>query len=72
MDHGGHNVTRAMFEQNMHEKLIDPLFTADISPLLASGHSWDIKSAAEIIGTQLIQRLPGEPWRGAPQPKGKK
>jgi predicted nucleotidyltransferase component of viral defense system len=67
MEHGGHNVTRAMFEQNMHQKLTDAQFTADISPLLASGHSWDINSAADMVSTELIERLPGEPWRGAQQ-----
>jgi predicted nucleotidyltransferase component of viral defense system len=65
MERGGHNVTRAMFEQNMHQKLTDAQFTADISPLLASGHSWDISSAADVVSTELIERLPGEPWRGA-------
>jgi predicted nucleotidyltransferase component of viral defense system len=56
MEHGGHNVTRAMFEQNMHQKLTDAQFTADISPLLASGHSWDINSAADMVSTKLIER----------------
>jgi hypothetical protein len=27
MDHGGHIITRALFEQNMHQKLTDPQFT---------------------------------------------
>ncbi|MCP3368713.1 nucleotidyl transferase AbiEii/AbiGii toxin family protein [Bradyrhizobium cajani] len=38
MDHGGHNITRALFEQNMHQKMTDAQFTADISPLLATGY----------------------------------
>lgn len=67
MDHGGHQITRALFEQNMQEKLTDPQFTADISPLLASGHSWDIKSAADAVSAELFERLPGESWRGTPQ-----
>jgi hypothetical protein len=65
MARGGHKVTRAMFEQNLHQKLTDLQFTADIRPLLASGASWDIKKAAEAVGIELIQRLPGEPWRGS-------
>ena len=64
MDHGGHNVTRALFEQNMHQKLTDPQFTADISPLPAHGYSWDMKKAADQIGKALIQKLPGYPWKG--------
>jgi predicted nucleotidyltransferase component of viral defense system len=65
MDHGGHNITRALFEQNMHLKLNDPQFTADISPLLANGYSWDMTKSADAIMTALIQRLPGEPWKGS-------
>jgi predicted nucleotidyltransferase component of viral defense system len=64
MEHGGHNITRALFEQNMHQKLTDPQFTADISPLLASEYSWDIAAAAAEIHAALIKRLPGEPWKG--------
>jgi len=65
MAHGSHKVTRAMFEQNLHQKLTDSQFTADISPLLASGASWDMKKAAEAVSAALIQRLPGEPWKGS-------
>lgn len=58
MDHGGHAVTRALFEQNMLQKLKDPQFTADISPLLAKGYSWDIVKAAAAVDKALIQLLP--------------
>jgi predicted nucleotidyltransferase component of viral defense system len=64
MDHDGHSVTRALFEQNMHQKRTDPQFTADISPLLASGYSWDFTVAAAHVQSALIERLPGEPWCG--------
>jgi predicted nucleotidyltransferase component of viral defense system len=64
MAHGGHRITRAMFEQNLHHKLTDSQFTADIGPLLASGVSWDINRAAEAVSASLIQRLPGDPWKG--------
>lgn len=63
MDHGGHTVTRALFEMNMQQKLTDPQFAADIGPLLASGYTWDMGEAARAIGSALIARLPGEPWR---------
>lgn len=63
MEHGGHVITRALFEQNMHEKLKDQRFTADIGPLLAVGHSWAVGAAAELIGSALLHRLPGEPWK---------
>jgi predicted nucleotidyltransferase component of viral defense system len=64
MEHGGHNVTRALFEQNMDAKRNDSQFTADIGPLLASGYVWDFKDAAEKVQVALIARLPGDPWRG--------
>ncbi len=58
MDHGGHTVARAQFEQNMLQKLKDPQFTADISPLLAKGYSWDIVKAGAAVDKALIQLLP--------------
>ncbi len=64
MDHGGHRVSRAQFEQNMAAKLRDPQFTADISPLLADGFSWDLEAAATSVSTGLIKLLPGDPWKG--------
>ena len=66
MQHDGQIVTRALFEQNMHQKCSDPQFTADIGALLASGYSWDFAAAAALVQTALIERLPGEPWRGGP------
>jgi predicted nucleotidyltransferase component of viral defense system len=64
MEHGGHRITRALFEQNMRQKLTDPQFTADISPLLATGYAWNIGGAAEVVATALVQRLPGETSKG--------
>jgi predicted nucleotidyltransferase component of viral defense system len=64
MDHGRHTVSRAQFEQNMHDKMSDPQFTADISPLLAAGFSWDMVSAADTIDKTLIRLLTGDPWKG--------
>ncbi|HUF82102.1 MAG TPA: hypothetical protein VMN03_13280 [Burkholderiales bacterium] len=37
---------------------------ADISPLLSDGFTWDIKTAAPLVSKQLIERLPGDPWKG--------
>jgi predicted nucleotidyltransferase component of viral defense system len=61
----GHAVTRAQFEKNIAGKLHDSEFTADISPLLSAGFAWDIKTAAPIVSSRLIERLPGDPWKGA-------
>jgi predicted nucleotidyltransferase component of viral defense system len=57
MDSGGHHVTRADFEQNMETKLADPRFTADIGPLLAPGHAWNVASAHAEVSSRLIGLL---------------
>jgi len=64
MDHEGHKVTRAQFEENFALKLRDPQFMADISPLLAPGYEWDPEGAAPAISSGLIKLLPGHPWEG--------
>jgi hypothetical protein len=42
----------------------DPEFAADIGPLLAAGFAWDLKKAAPVVSSGLIERLPGAPWKG--------
>jgi predicted nucleotidyltransferase component of viral defense system len=64
MSRDGHRVTRAQFEKNIAGKLRDPEFAADIGALLATGFTWDIKTAAPIVSSRLIERLPGAPWKG--------
>lgn len=64
MKRGGHKVTRALFERNIAGKLRDPEFTADIEPLLAEGFTWDIAAAGPRVSSRLIERLPGDPWKG--------
>jgi predicted nucleotidyltransferase component of viral defense system len=64
MDHGDDSVTRALFERNLAAKLESPQFTADIGPLLVSGYDWDMKEAAEAVGSRLLTLLPGDPWKG--------
>ncbi len=64
MKHGSHSVTRAQFEQNLTAKSIDPQFSADIGPLLSADYKWDIDSAISAVKNQLIELLPGEPWKG--------
>jgi predicted nucleotidyltransferase component of viral defense system len=60
MGQGGHHVARQLFERNLASKLHDPLFTADIGPLLAPGYSWDIADAAKTVSSRLIALLPRE------------
>lgn len=64
MQEGGVRITRAMFEQNMAAKKSDRQFTADMTPLLASGQAWSFDAAFDRVWRELISRLPGEPWKG--------
>lgn len=64
MEHGGHRVSRAEFEESFAGKMKTPAFRADITALLAPGYSWDIDAAAEVVSNRLITLLPGAPWKG--------
>lgn len=64
MEHEGHKITRALFEENFALKMQDPAFLADISPLLSAGYKWDPQAEAPIVSSRLIERLPGDPWKG--------
>ena len=64
MDNSGHSITRAQFEQNMAAKSHDPQFATDIGPLLAPSFSWNMDAAYAAVSEELIQRLPGDPWKG--------
>jgi hypothetical protein len=64
MSADGARVTRAMFEQNLTAKKKDPIFTADMTPLLAHGQAWDFDEAFNRVWTELVVRLPGDPWKG--------
>jgi hypothetical protein len=63
MESEGAKVTRAMFEQNLTVKQTDPIFTADMTPLLAYGQPWDFESAFNRVWNELIALLPGDPWK---------
>jgi len=64
LEHERHNVTRTQFEENLALKMVDPAFLADISPLLSAGYEWDPEAEAPLVASQLIELLPGEPWKG--------
>jgi predicted nucleotidyltransferase component of viral defense system len=64
MEEEGSRITRAMFEQNLALKKRDPVFTADMTPLLAGGRTWSFDAEYERVWRDLISRLPGEPWKG--------
>ena len=42
----GHSVSRAQFEQNLHDKESDPAFLEDIKPLLRADVQYDAKNAS--------------------------
>ncbi len=63
MEHEGHKVTRARFEENLALKMEDPAFLADISPLLTANYYWEPKAAAQVITERLVALLPGIPGR---------
>ena len=64
MKNDGKHITRAMFEQNLAEKLTSPLFCEDITPLLKPKLDWNLELAAEGVKENIITLLPGEPWQG--------
>ncbi len=66
MDHEGHRITRAQYEENLALKLEDPAFLADISPLLAAEYEWNPQAEAGVVRSQLVELLPGVPWKGSP------
>jgi len=49
MSREGRKVTRAQF---------------DIGPLLAAGFASNIETAAPVVSSRLIERLPRAPWKG--------
>lgn len=64
MTEGGHRVTRAQFEANLHGKRADPSFRADIEPLLRPGVRWDFGAAMDAVLERVVAGLPGEGWKG--------
>ncbi len=66
MAEGGHTVTRAQFEANMHQKSADADFRDDIETLLHPDIPWDFDEAMWLVLNDVIALLPGEPWRGIP------
>ena len=64
MAEGGHHVTRALLEQNLHAKRRQDVFRHDMAPLLRPGVAWDPEPALDRILATLVARLPGDPWAG--------
>jgi predicted nucleotidyltransferase component of viral defense system len=65
--HGGHHITRALFEENLARKADQPAFRGDIPRLLPPGVSFDLAAGIDRIQRELIALLPGEAWKGQPR-----
>ena len=64
MHREGHPVSRAQFEQNLHDKQSDVGFLHEVKPLLRAGVEYDAAAAITRVREVLIDKLPGDPWRG--------
>lgn len=64
IEHGGTRISRAEFEENLHEKLADATFFGDVEPLIADGKTWDAGAAAEFARNDIAPLLTGDSWRG--------
>jgi predicted nucleotidyltransferase component of viral defense system len=58
MKHGGFNVSRTQFENNLIEKLQHPNFVTDIGPLLSPNYEWNLDAMAALVSDQLICHIP--------------
>ena len=72
MKQGGHQITRALFEENLASKIHLPAFTDDIPPLLPPGVTFDLGKGIERVQREMITRVPGEPWKGEPKRKARR
>lgn len=70
MKRQGHSVSRAQFEQNLHDKEFDPAFLDDTKPLLRPDIDYDARIAMKEVRMALIEELPGDPWKGLPHDPG--
>lgn len=63
----GLRVSRAEFEENLYAKIVDRRFLGDVAPLLRDPRRFDPDHAFEVVMKQLIARIPGDAWKGAPE-----
>jgi predicted nucleotidyltransferase component of viral defense system len=68
----GHAVTRAQFEQNLHEKEQDQSFMSDMGPLLRPQLPYDAHAALAAVRKSVIELLPGDGWQRPPTGKPSK
>ena len=65
MNRTGARVSSAEYEANLLSKMADPVFLADVDPLLSpqAAERFDAERAATSVMEQFVARLPGDPWR---------
>lgn len=59
-----HEVTRAIFQQNLATKIHLPSFVDDIPILLPTGATFDLAAGMGRVQQEIVALLPGEPWKG--------
>ncbi len=64
---GGHQITRALFEENLARKVHLPVFTDDIPPLLPPGVTFNLNDGLRRVQEAMITLVPGAPWKGKPE-----
>jgi|SRR5690554_5713915 len=64
MSEGGHSVSRALFEANLHEKAGRKDFRSDMDALLRHDLSWDFDEAMGVVLDEIVAKLPGDSWKG--------
>ena len=64
MADGDLTVSRAEFEANLAAKLNTATFREDVQSLISADITYDPEIAAELVHSELISELPGDPWKG--------
>ena len=54
----GLRILQGEFRRNLQEKLSDPVFRADITPLLRPDTGWDFEVAARLVDDELLSLIP--------------
>jgi hypothetical protein len=65
MSRTGARISRAEYQANLLSKVADPVFLADVDPLLATQAAarFDAGGATAAVMEHFIARLPGDPWK---------
>lgn len=65
LEREGSKISRAEFERNLLMKKNVAMFRGDIVPLLAADVKHDFDKDFDQVMRDVIEKLPGEPWKGA-------